>query len=39
MAGDAEEVLTLDILIDASTSSLNEIENVLVCCPICMVSS
>ena len=26
-----EEMLTLDILMDANTSSLNEIENVLVC--------
>jgi hypothetical protein len=37
-AEDTEEILTLDILIDAKTSSLNEIENVLVCWPICMVS-
>ena len=34
-----EKMLTLDILMDANTSSLNEIENVLVCWPICMVSS
>lgn len=32
-------ILTLDILIDANTSSLSEIEKVLVCCPIWMVSS
>lgn len=39
MGDNTEKMLTLDILIDANTSSLNEIENVLVCWPICMVSS